>query len=123
MAAALAKVSAAPAVAEDADFHLGKGAALLKDPKIAAERAVKEFQDAVNLAPWVYDYHFNLASALKLAGQFPTALAYCKYARNLALNDKDRRDAAALRGEIEAATESAEAARVAAEKKIGRAHV
>lgn len=117
MGAALAKLSTPPAVMEDADFHAAKGRAFLKpDSKVPVEKAVKEFQDAVNLAPWLYDLQFNLAIALKSASQFKNALVYCKYARNLAQSDDDRRNTTALRGEIEAASEIAAAASVEAEK-------
>ncbi len=117
MGGVLAKLSTPPAVMEDADFHAAKGRAFLKpDSKVPVEKAVKEFQDAVNLAPWLYDLQFNLAIALKTASQFKTAIVYAKYARNLAQNDEERRNTIALRGEIEAATEIAAAASVEAEK-------
>lgn len=107
--AVLAKMDKPPAIPENAEFHAQKGAAFVKLAKTPADfaKAVKEFQDAVNIAPWVFDYHFNLAVAYKLAGQFKSALNSLNLAKLLAPSDKDRRDMNGLRAEIEAAQEMA----------------
>lgn len=107
--AVLAKMVKPPAIPENAEFHARKGAAFIKLAKVPADfaKAVKEFQYAVNIAPWVFDYHFNLAVAYKLAGQFKPALNSLNLAKILAPSDKDRRDINGLRAEIEAAQEMA----------------
>lgn len=107
MAAVIAKMAKPPVIPEYSEFHAQKGAALVKLAKTPADfaKAVKEFQDAVNQAPWVFNYHFNLAVAYKLAGQFKFALNSLNLARLLVPSDKDRRDMNGLRAEIEAAQE------------------
>lgn len=107
MAQALSKLGRPPAVVEYSEFHAQKGAAFVKLAKTPADyaKAVKEFQDAVNHAPWVFDYHYNLAVAYKLAGQFKLALNSLSLAKLLAPGDGDRRDINRLRAEIEAAQE------------------
>ncbi|MBK8303479.1 MAG: hypothetical protein IPK98_08830 [Chloracidobacterium sp.] len=109
MGAALAKMTSPPIPSEDADFHAQKGAAFVKLAKTPLDflKAASQFQEAVNGAPWVFDYHFNLAVAYKSAGQFKDALYSLSLAKLLAANEKDRRDANALRAEIEAAQEIA----------------
>jgi len=121
MAAALAKIDKPPAIPDEAEFHGQKGRAFVELAKTPADfgnfpKAVKEFQDAVNLAPWVFNYHFNLAVAYKSAGQFNMASNSLKLAKALAPNDGDRRDTLKLRAEIEASQEMAAAAKVEAEK-------
>lgn len=117
---AIAKLSALPAVSDDTKLHAQKGAAFVKLAKSQAEfeKAVAEFQEAVNLAPWNYNYQFNLSVALKSAGHLKTALGFAKVAKLLAQNDNERDDAIALRAEIEAAGEIAvsAAANAAAEE-------
>ncbi len=98
-----------PALPEEAEFHAQKGAAFVKLAKSPAdfERAAKEFQTAVSLAPWNAEYHYNLAVCYKSAEQFNSALASLKFAQILARDDKERRDTLGLRAEIEAAQEMA----------------
>ena len=109
MGATLAKMTTRPTIPEDADFHAQKGAAFVKLAKTPLDflKAAGQFQEAVNAAPWVFDYHFNLAVAHKSAGQFKDALYSLSLAKLLAANEKDRRDANGLRAEIEAANEIA----------------
>lgn len=109
MIAALAKMSKPPAIPETAEFRARKGAAFVKLAKTPADyaKAVKEFEWAASMAPWVFDYRFNLAVAYKLAEQFKAALNSLKLAKLLAQSDKDRRDINGLRAEIEAAQEMA----------------
>lgn len=125
LAAKMAKASVkgdAPST-ETSEFHSQKGQAFFKLAKSPAdfEKAVQEFEMAVSGpsiggpgakiysvvggAPWVFEYHFNLATAYKSAGQLNKALGSSKIATILALSDKDRRDALALRAQIEAAIE------------------
>ncbi|MBK7392803.1 MAG: hypothetical protein IPI64_05795 [Chloracidobacterium sp.] len=109
MGTTLAKMTSPPVPSEDADFHAQKGAAFVKLAKTPLDflKAASQFQEAVNGAPWVFDYHFNLAVAYKSAGQFKDALYALSLAKLLTANEKDRRDANALRAEIEAAQEIA----------------
>ena len=119
MGATLAKMTTRPTIPEDADFHAQKGAAFVKLAKTPLDflKAAGQFQEAVNGAPWVFDYHFNLAIAHKSAGQFKDALYSLSLAKLLAANEKDRRDANALRAEIEAAQEMAASAKAESEKQ------
>ena len=115
----LTKYQKSPVLSDETELYALKGAAFVKNAKSPAdyEKAVKEFQDAVNGAPWMFDYQFNLAVALKSAGQFKTALGYAKVAKLLAQTDKDRHDALALRAEIEAAGEMAASSNAEAAKQ------
>lgn len=107
MAAAVAKLDKPRAIPESSEFHAQKGTTLFKlatTPEAFA-KVVKEFQDAVNQAPWVFSYHYNLAVAYKYSGQLKFALNSLNLARLLAPNESDRRDSNALRAEIEAKQE------------------
>ena len=108
----LTKYQKSPVLSDETELYALKGAAFVKNAKSPAdyEKAVKEFQDAVNGAPWMFDYQFNLAVALKSAKQFKFALGYARVAKLLAQTDKDRHDALGLRAEIEAAGEMADSA-------------
>lgn len=107
--AIIAKMPKPPAIPEKAEFHARKGAAFIKLAKSPADfaKSVMEFRSAIGLAPWVFDYYFNLAVAYKLAGQFKAALNSLNLAKLLAPSEKDRRDVNGLRAEIEAAQEMA----------------
>jgi len=111
-----------PAVPEDAEFRALKGAAFVKQASDAAAfaRAAAEFNAAIALAPWIGEYHFNLAVCEKSAGHFPAALAALKLAQIFARDDQGRRDCLVLRAELEAAQELA-AARKAEEAKAAAA--
>lgn len=109
MGTALTKMNKLPDIPEKAEFHAAKGAEFVKKAKTPADfaKAVHEFQEAVLNAPWVFDYHFNLAVVYKSAGQFKFALNSLALAKLLSLSEKDRRDVNRLRAEIEAAQEMA----------------
>jgi tetratricopeptide (TPR) repeat protein len=111
-----------PAVPEDAEFHALKGAAFVKQAGDAAAfaKAAAEFQAAITIAPWVGEYHYNLAVCEKSAGQFAAARTAAKFAQILARDDKERHDCLALRAELEAAQELA-AVKQAEQEKITRA--
>jgi tetratricopeptide (TPR) repeat protein len=98
-----------PATPEDAEFHNLKGAAFVKLAKSVAdfERAAKEFQSASALAPWRSEYHYNQAVCLRSAEQYGRALTAVRFAQILARDDGERREALALRAEVEAAQERA----------------
>jgi tetratricopeptide (TPR) repeat protein len=122
MAAAVVKLDKPLTIPENAEFSAQKGAAFINLAKTPADssnfpKAVKEFQEAVNLAPWVFNYHFNLAVAYKSDGQFKLALNSLALAKLLAPNDNERHDALKLRAEIEAAQEMAASSNAEAEKE------
>lgn len=121
MAAVVARMAKPPAIPEEAEFHATKGAAFFKLAKTPADaanfpKAVKEYQDAVNLAPWIFNYQFNLAVAYTKAGQFNIASSSLKLAKALAATDDERRATLNQRAEIEAAQEMAATATAEAEK-------
>ena len=113
-----------PAVPEDAEFRALKGAAFVKQAGDAAAfaKAAVEFQAAIAAAPWVGEYHYNLAVCEKSAGRFSAAQTALKFARILARDDKERRDNLALRADLEAAQELG-VAKQAAEEKAAAAKV
>ena len=100
-----------PAVPEHAEFCALKGAAFVKQAGDATDyaKAAAEFQAAIALAPWVGDYHYNLAFCEKSAGHFSAAQTAIKFAQIFARDDKERHDCLALRAELEAAQELATA--------------
>src|SRR4051812_5822449 len=57
----------APAVPEEADFRALRGAAFVKQGGDAAAflKAAGEFRAAIVAAPWVGEYHYNLAICLR----------------------------------------------------------
>src|SRR6266496_2906206 len=59
-----------PAIPSDAEYHAQKGAAFAELAKEPADfqRAVEEFEQAIQLAPWVGEYHYNAALMLKSKG-------------------------------------------------------
>lgn len=109
LAVILSKLTKAPKISEDAELHEQKGIGFMEAAKSPADftKAINEFQLAVNFAPWVFDYYFNLAMAYKAAGQFKDALNILALAKILAVNDKDRKDVISLKAKIEVAQEMA----------------
>ena len=107
MSKALAKLSKPPVVPDGAVLHGKKGAVFLGKAETLAEgkKAIAEYQDAVNAAPWVFEYQYGLALALAGNRQYKIAINYTNIARMLAQNDKDRQSALKLQGEIEAEIE------------------
>lgn len=107
-----------PAVPEDAEFRSMKGTAFVKQAGDAAAfaKAAAEFQAAIVAAPWVGEYHYNLAVCEKSAGHFSAAQSALKFAQILARDDKERRDNLALRADLEATQELA-AAKIVEEKR------
>src|SRR5438309_11081173 len=75
-----------PAVPEDAEFRAMKGTAFVKQAGDAAAfaKAAAEFQAAIVAAPWVGEYHYNLAVCEKSAGHFSAAQSELKFAQILA---------------------------------------
>ncbi len=118
LAACVAKLDSPPAVPEDAEFHALKGAAFVKQAGDAAAfaKAAAEFRAAITTAPWVGEYHYNLAVCEKSAGQFGAARTAAKFAQILARDAKERRECLALRAELEAAQDLAAAKQAEAQK-------
>jgi tetratricopeptide (TPR) repeat protein len=109
LAVILSKLSKTPTIPDDAVLHAQKGIGFTQAAKSPADfaKAIKEFQYALNSAPWVFDYYFNLASVFNAAGQFKDALNILALAKILAANDEDRKDVISLRAKIEVAQEMA----------------
>ncbi len=65
-----------PSTPDDADRSLTRGNALLKiaSDKASYEKAIPEFQDAINAAPWLSDAYLSLATAQEKAGYFADAI-------------------------------------------------
>ncbi len=119
IAAVLKKLGTAPPIPDDAEFHAQKGLAFFKLAKTPADfmKAQNEFTIATTLAAWVFDYHYNLAIARKGYSDFAGAISSVKLAKIVAQNEKDRRDANALRAEIEAAQEMTASSKAESEKQ------
>ena len=67
-----------------------------------------EFEQAIQLAPWVGEYHYNTALMLKSkagSSDLEAAMRSIKLARLLAKDDKEKRDATALSAKLEVALE------------------
>jgi len=109
LAVILSKLSKSPTIPDDAELYEQKGIGFMEAARAPADfaLAIKEFQHALNSAPWVFDFYFNLAMAYKAAGQFKDALNILAHAKILAANDKDRKDVISLRAKIEVAQEMA----------------
>lgn len=107
MSKALAKLSKPPEIPDRAVLHGQKGASFLDKAKSVAEgrKSVAEYQDAVNSAPWVFEYQYGLAVTLWITNQYKVATNYARIAKILATNDKDRQSALKLQAEIEAEIE------------------
>lgn len=104
MADTLDKFSPPPAVSENAMFSAQKGASFVKQARDVRDyqAAAEQFEIALWAAPWVSDFHYNLAVCQKKAGQLAPALMSLQFA---AILTKDRRHILALRAEIEAMSE------------------
>ena len=114
-----------PAIPADAEYHAQKGAAFAELAKEPADfqRAVAEFEQAIQLAPWVGEYHYNTALMLKSKGgtsDLEAAMRSIKLARLLAKDDKEKRDATALSAKLEVALEVTKES-VAKEAKLATA--
>jgi tetratricopeptide (TPR) repeat protein len=99
-----------PAIPPDAEYHAQKGAAFAELAKEPADfqRAVAEFEQAIQLAPWVGEYHYNTALMLKSKGgtsDLEAAMDSIKLARLFAKDDKEKRDATAMSAKLEVALE------------------
>ena len=107
MGKVLSKMTKPPEIPDGAVLHGQKGASFVEKAESLAEgrKAIAEYQDAVNSAPWVFEYQYGLALALGSNRQYKTALNYVRIAKILAQNDKDRQSAIKLQARIEAEIE------------------
>jgi tetratricopeptide (TPR) repeat protein len=107
VAATLRMLNPSPAVPNEAVLHAEKGASFVKHARDLRDfnDAAEQFELALSIAPWVGDYHYNLAICQKSSGQLAAALRTLRLAALLATDAKETRDIYALRGEIEAMQE------------------
>lgn len=110
-----------PAIPEEVDEFLGQGTHIMTEAKEPADYAdaVKAFQKAATLAPWVADNYFNLALAQERAGMPLEAAASLKLYLLAAPDAKDasgvRQKIGALKYDAGKAAKSAEASTTIAE--------
>ena len=107
LAGSVEKLNPPPAMPESAVFAAQKGISFFKLAKDVRDfkAAAKQFEVAQGAAPWVGDYHYNLAKSQKLAGQLASALRTLRLAAILAKDKQESRDILVLRAEIEAMSE------------------
>lgn len=107
MSKVLAKLSKPPTIPDNAVLHGQKAASFLDKAESMADarKAVAEYQEAVNSAPWVFEYQYGLSLALAVTDQFKTALNYAHIAKILSQTDTDRQSALKLQAKIEAEIE------------------
>ncbi|MBI2813132.1 MAG: hypothetical protein HYX71_02465 [Opitutae bacterium] len=69
-----------PPVPEEARKHFVRAGAVFSEAKTpeAYTQAAAEYLQAIQLAPWVADFHYNLAVVREAAGDFPSALKSLK---------------------------------------------
>ncbi|HEY4354265.1 MAG TPA: ankyrin repeat domain-containing protein, partial [Acidobacteriaceae bacterium] len=75
------KMKPAPAVPPEAEAAAGRGAYIFKTAKSQDDvlNAAKEYLAAVELAPWVANYYFNLCTILEKTPYTQQALHACKF--------------------------------------------
>jgi hypothetical protein len=98
-----------PVVPEAAEFRALKGFAFVKQAAddSAFAKCAAEFQAAVAAAPWVGEYHYNVAVCEKSSGRFSAAQTALTFAQIFARDEKERRDCLALQADLEVAQELA----------------
>jgi tetratricopeptide (TPR) repeat protein len=84
-------INPAPAVPEEAERRMMRGAAALEDINSVADyqNAAKEFELATLAAPWYGDAYFNLGVAQDKAENYEAALRSLKFALLASPDDKD----------------------------------
>lgn len=107
IARTLEKFNPPPAIPDEAIFAAQKGSSFFKLAKDVRDfkAAAEQYQLALWMAPWVSDYHYNLAVSQKSAGQLEAALRTVRLAAILARDKTETHDILALRAEIEAMLE------------------
>lgn len=108
-----------PAIPEEARRHFVKAGAIVKEAKAAedAELAVKEYRDALLLAPWWGDAYFNLGMAAQTANRFDEAITALKL---YLLTKPSPNDARAAQDKIYAIEAKKELAATAAQRAAER---
>lgn len=107
IARTLEKINPPPAIPDGAVFAAQKGRAFFKLAKDVRDfkAAAEQFELALESAPEVGDYHYNLSVSQKSAGQLEAALRTARLAAILARDKTEAHDILALRAEIEAMLE------------------
>lgn len=107
IARTLEKLNPPPTIPDEAVFAAQKGSSFFKLAKDVRDfkAAAEQYQLALWMAPWVGDYHYNLAVSQKSAGQLEAALRTVRLAAILARDKAETQDILALRAEIEAMLE------------------
>jgi tetratricopeptide (TPR) repeat protein len=110
------EIKPAPAVPEEAERRMARGAAAFKGAKSVADYrdAAKEFEQATLAAPWYGDAYFNLGVAQDKAENYEAALRSLKLAR---LASPEVKEIKALIYEVEYRSEKANSAVAALEQE------
>lgn len=87
-------IKPAPAVPEDAERYMARGAAFFSKASDAAgyRKAIAEFESAANAAPWLAVAYFNLGVAQEKAGLYLEAIQSLKFYLMAAPDAKNARD-------------------------------
>ncbi len=135
-----AEMKPPPAIPEEAERRMARGAAAFKGAKSVVDYgdAIKEFQAAVDAAPWYGDAYFNLGVTQDKAEKYSDALQNLKFALMASPGNKDvksllyeveyRNDkvvaaAAKAKQEADDARRQANEARLQAEQREANKHV
>ncbi len=110
------RMKPAPAIPEEAERRMARGAAAIKGAKSVADyqAAAKEFEQATLAAPWYGDAYFNLGVAHDKAENYEAALRSLKLALLAMPNDKEIK---ALIYEVEYRSEKARSPEAVAERE------
>lgn len=88
------KLKPAPAIPQEAEDAAGRAAYIFKIAKSDDDflNTAKEYLNAVELAPWVANYYYNLCTVLEKTPYTPQALHACKLYLDAAPNAADAAD-------------------------------
>jgi cell filamentation protein len=111
-----ATIKPAPAIPEEAQRRMVRGAAAFKSATSAAgyQDAAKEFEQATQAAPWYGDAYFNLGVSQDKAGNYEAALRSLKFAQ---LTSPDSKEIKTLMYEVEFRQEKANSPEARAAKQ------
>jgi len=103
------KLDPTPAVPEETERHLARGAAALKEAGNTEDYkdAIEEFKEALRLCPWLGEAYFNLGLVQDKAGQYDDAIKNLKLYLLAAPNASDSKKVQSLIFEIEYRKEKA----------------
>ena len=112
-----ARIKPPPAIPEEAERRMARGAAAFKGATSAAgyQEAAKEFEQATLAAPWYGDSYYNLGVAQDKAGSYEAALRSLKLAQ---LTSPDSKEIKTLIYEVEFRKEQASPEIRAAKQKL-----